>query len=98
MRWNMIDREKNEEIAKRYGIEVTYTEKGNGGIIPEANCNIVNKFEHFTDDELYMLKRQALGSSWKIIMTGEYNEFEKKVHNQIINEINDEIKRREYGK
>lgn len=58
----------------------------------------VSKFEHFTDDELYMLKRQALGSSWKIIMTGEYNEFEKKVHNQIINEINNEIKRREYGK
>ena len=58
----------------------------------------MNKFEHFTDDELYILKRQALESSWKIIMTGKYNEFQREIHNQIVNEINDEIKRIRYGK
>jgi len=55
----------------------------------------MNKFEHFTDDELYILKRQAIESSWKIVMSGKYNDYEGKIHNQLMNEIINEIKRRE---
>lgn len=120
----MIDREKIEEIAGRYGAEVTYTEKDKGGIIPktiisqinkwedykidEYNNNFavsslnkklpynnINKFENFTDDELYILKRQAIESSWEICGCGSYLEFEVRLHEKLMNEIADEIKRRE---
>ena len=57
----------------------------------------MNKFEYFTDKELYILKRQAIESSWVIIMSGEYNDYEGKIHNQLLNEIIEEIKRRENG-
>ena len=87
----MIDKEKIEEITSRYGAEVSYKEKGCGGIIPETSCVETNKFEHFTDDELYILKRQAIESSCKIVMSGKYNDYEGKIHNQLMNEI----KRRE---
>ena len=54
-----------------------------------------NKFEHFTDDELYILKRQAMESSWEICGCGAYSEYEVKLHEKLMNEIADEIKRRE---
>ena len=55
----------------------------------------MNKFKHFTDDELYILKRQAIESSWIIIMSGKYNDSEGITHSRLMNEIIDEIKRRE---
>ncbi len=55
----------------------------------------MRKFEHFTVNELYILKRQAIESSWEIVMSGKYNIYEGEIHNQLMNEIIDEIKRRE---
>lgn len=55
----------------------------------------MNKFEHFTDDELYILKRQAIESSWKICGCGAYSEYKVKLHGKLMNEIIEEIKRRE---
>ncbi len=57
----------------------------------------MNKFEHFTDDELYILKRQAIESHWEICSCGAYNEFEVRLHEKLMNEIVDEVKRRENG-
>jgi len=54
----------------------------------------MNKFEHFTDDELYILKRQAMESSWEICSCGGYSEYNVKLHGKLMNEIIDEIKRR----
>jgi len=54
----------------------------------------MNKFEHFTDDELYILKRQAIESSWEICGCGAYNEFEVRLHEKLMNEIADEVKTR----
>ncbi len=53
-----------------------------------------DKFKMFTDDELYILKRQAIESSSRIVMSGSYSDNEIKIHNNIINEIIDEIKYR----
>lgn len=55
----------------------------------------MNKFEHFTDDELYILKRQAIESSWEICSCGVYTEFDLRLHEKLMNEIIDEFKRRE---
>jgi predicted transposase len=53
------------------------------------------KFAAFTDDELYMLKRQAIESSYNIIMDGEkYNEYKKKMHGELLNQIIEEIRSR----
>ena len=57
----------------------------------------MNKFEHFTDDELYILKRQAMESSWEICSCGAYSEYNVKLHGKLMNEIISEIKRRENG-
>ena len=55
----------------------------------------VSKFEHFTDNELYILKRQAIESSWEICACGSYNEFEIRLHEKLMNEIAEEVKGRE---
>ena len=52
-------------------------------------------FEHFTDDELYMLKRQAIESSYDIGCVGDYNTEEKQLHHKLLNAIIDEIKKRD---
>ena len=54
----------------------------------------MRKYELFTDDELYILKRQAIESSYHIVMEDRYSESECKIHNDIMNEIIDEIKYR----
>lgn len=53
-----------------------------------------NKYELFTDDELYMLLRQALESSYEIVESGRYSKEEILLHDEIINEIIEEQKRR----
>jgi len=57
--------------------------------------NKQNKFEHFTDGELYILKCQAMESSWEICNCGAYSEYKVKLHGKLMNEIIEEIKRRE---
>ena len=54
-----------------------------------------NKWENFTDEEIYMLKRQAMEGSFEIVMTGKYSESEKRIHNELLNGVIDEIKRRD---
>jgi len=58
----------------------------------------MNKFEHFTDDELYILKRQAIESHWEICNCGAYTEFDLRQHGKLINEMDNEIKRRKFIK
>ena len=54
----------------------------------------MNKYEHFSDDELYILKRQAIESSARIVISGTYSENEIITHASLLNGTNDEIKRR----
>lgn len=53
-----------------------------------------NRFKEFTDDELYMLKRQAIESSFEIVMMDKYEEELVKIHGELLNEIILEIKLR----
>lgn len=53
-----------------------------------------NKYAFFTDDEIYVLSRQAIEASWEITMTGKYNEPEVKLHSRLMNELVDERRRR----
>lgn len=53
-----------------------------------------NKFNLFTDDELYVLKRQAIESSFEIMMGERYDKDFKKAHGKILNEITNEIVKR----
>lgn len=55
---------------------------------------MINKYEHFTDDELYMLSRQAIESSYEIVESGSYSKEEILLHEKILNEIIEEQKRR----
>lgn len=55
----------------------------------------MRKYELFTDDELYILKRQAIESSSNIVMSGRYTEYSMNIHNSLMNEIIGEIKSRE---
>ena len=57
----------------------------------------MNKYYWFNDIELYMLKRVFIESSHNIFMVKDYSEKEKKVHTKMINEVIDELKRREEG-
>lgn len=54
----------------------------------------MSKYKNFTDDELYILKRQAIESSARIVMSGTYTDDEIETHKSLLNEITDEIKRR----
>ena len=55
----------------------------------------MTRFKEFTDDELYVLKRQAVESSWEIIMSGNYAEDLTPIHSKIWNEVLEEISNRE---
>lgn len=55
---------------------------------------MTNKYELFTDDELYMLSRQAIESSYEIVESERYSEEEILLHEKILNEIIEEQKRR----
>ncbi len=47
-----------------------------------------------TTDELYVLKRQAIESSFVIVCSGRYMKDEKDIHGELLNEIVEENKRR----
>ena len=55
----------------------------------------MSRFEKFTEVEVYILFRQAMGSSAAIVLMGNYNNQEIKIHNDLLNELIDELKRRE---
>lgn len=49
-----------------------------------------NKFCPFTDDELYILTRQAIESSWEIMNNDIYTLQEKQMHETLLNALLDE--------
>lgn len=51
-----------------------------------------NRFNDFTENELYMLKRQAIESSANIVMTSKYTSEEIEIHNRLLSEIIEAIK------
>lgn len=53
------------------------------------------RFEHFKIEELYMLKRQAIESSFNIVMEDRYSKFETQIHTDLMNEIIEECKIRD---
>ena len=55
----------------------------------------MSRFEQFTEDEVYILFRQVMESSAEIVLSGDYNKQEIKIHNDLLNEMIDELKRRE---
>ena len=56
---------------------------------------LMSRFDKFTEDEVYILFRQAMEASAEIVMMGSYNNQEIKIHNDLLNEMIDELKRRE---
>lgn len=57
----------------------------------------MDKFEHFTDDELSVLQFQGIESHWEIC-SGGYSEYFVKLHGKLMDEIIEEIKRRKQKK
>lgn len=55
----------------------------------------LNKYGLWTDDELYILKRAFIESSFNIQYERKYSEDERNMHNKLMNEIINEIKRRD---
>ncbi len=54
------------------------------------------RFENFTDDELYMLSRQAIESSAEIVVLSDsYTEYQRHIHDKILNELLEERKIRD---
>jgi hypothetical protein len=58
----------------------------------------MDKFEHFTDDELSVLQFQGIESHWEICSSGGYSEYFVKLHGKLMDEIIEEIKRRKQKK
>ncbi len=54
-----------------------------------------DKYKGFSDDELYILKRQAIHSSYNIICENKYPTALMNFHCSLLNEIIEEIKIRE---
>lgn len=55
----------------------------------------MSRFCDFDDNELYMLKRQAIEASYNIVMENKYSAQEIKMHNKLLNEIVSECGKRE---
>lgn len=58
---------------------------------------MTNKYEHFTDEEIYLLKRQAIESSFNI-MFDEFYEPLRDLHGKLLNELSEEDSKRQYGR
>lgn len=54
----------------------------------------VGRFDKFSGEELYILSRQAIESSYEIVMKETYTKEEKKMHEALMNELIDERHRR----
>lgn len=55
------------------------------------------RFLMLSDDEIYILKRALIESSRQIALSGFYDDLEIKMHENLLNEIIDEIKYRDEG-
>ena len=53
------------------------------------------RFINFSDDEIYILSRQAIESSANIVLTGRYSKEEQRIHNDLMNELIEERKYRD---
>ena len=58
----------------------------------------MSRLDQFNDNEIYLLKRMAIESSWTIVMSGKYSKEEIKLHNKLLNEFTEEDGRRLYKK
>lgn len=54
-----------------------------------------SRLKWFSDNEVYMLSRQAIESSAEIVPFDRYSEAEKKLRNNLLNELSEERKVRE---
>ena len=54
------------------------------------------KYAQFTDDEIYMLSRQAMEASGQIMLYPGYTRIEKDIHKKLMNELIDERRYRDY--
>ena len=57
----------------------------------------MRRFGHFSDEELYMLSRATIESSYCITMGDNYSEEQQEVHNNLLNELILERKERDYN-
>ena len=58
----------------------------------------MSRFKDFTEDELYMLKRQSIESSFNIMELDAYTNCQCVIHKDLMNEILEEFRRRQYNK
>ena len=59
-------------------------------------CNLpLKRFQMFTDEEVYMLSRQAIHGSYAIMQEVLYSAKERKIHGKLLNELLYERKLRE---
>jgi hypothetical protein len=58
-----------------------------------------NRWEGFSDEEVYMLKRSLMEASWNIHMENpkKYHESQKKIHTDLMNELSSEDSTRLYA-
>lgn len=58
----------------------------------------MKRYEDFTNNELYIMNRAFMDSSFKFFMKDGYEPEQKAMHSKLLNEIVDEIKERIYVK
>ena len=49
--------------------------------------DMMRRFEEFTDEEVCMLSRHAIESSWSIASGGHYTEAQQQTHTNLMNEL-----------
>jgi hypothetical protein len=54
----------------------------------------MSRWDCFNDDEIYILKRQAIESSYEIVMSGNYDKAWASTHTELMNELSIEWKKR----
>ena len=55
----------------------------------------LSRWREFTTEEIYMLRRQAIESSFEIVMVHDYTTEQIQMHADLLNELGDELKRRD---
>ena len=57
----------------------------------------MDRWSGFTDKEIYMLKRSLMESSFEIHMMKDYSKEQRKMHEDLLNELGGEDSRRLYA-
>lgn len=57
----------------------------------------MRRFAHFSDDEIYMLSRACIESSFEIVMGDKYDDGNKTIHTDLSNELLKERQDRDYN-